>query len=344
MATAINYTPSNSVLHENTYSNQNTKNLNQQLEKIGKTDKPVLNRLRNFSFSSKSQNFLNKINEILNRIDPENPYNYKPDNFKKINKLLELIEQFILKKPNLLNKAKEIKNNILRMIEIFKTKEALIKVNLNNEIKNVLKKPIDIRGINIENETAKYKEKIMRLYNKFLDEYIKNYYQLVSNLQSSSNKKKSMDQIGLLNTVHHIFFDYYTYSINKKNPELVKKIDEINILIKYLNFLQSNKSKTIINNQNLSEELLKLSEKIYELANSLDLAIESNIYKYNTLKQMLGNLNLFIDSQINLSNRQMIQTNLKEKYNALNKKLQNVIVNLPKTLSKATFNSYLPNT
>lgn len=322
MATASNYTPSNSVLPQNTYSNQNTINLNQQLEKIGRTDKTVLNKLRNFSFTSKSQNFLNKINEIIDRIDPKKTDKYEPDNFKKIQEIKKLLERFTEKKPDLKNKANEIIKNINEMIIIFTRKEALSKVNLSNEIKNVLKKPINIKANNPKNETALYKEKIMGLYNKFLDEFIKNYYELVSNLQSNSNKKKkSMDQIELLKTVLPIFFDYYEYSINKKDPEILKKIDEINILIKYLYFyyfLQSNKSKPIINKQNLSKELLELSGKIYELAKSLDLTIESNIYKYNILKQMLGNLNLFIDSQINLSNRQMIQTNLKEKYNALN--------------------------
>ena len=331
------------------YSNQNTRKLKMQLNEIGKTEKTVLNRLKNLTTGSKSDAFLNNITEIIERIDPDS--DYTPADFKKIMQIKKLLIEFKNKKenfPDLVRRATQIKENIDIMIEVFKEKEvisiAISELGLSKNIQNALKGDINInsRYLNTQQINQRFKDTVMSIYNDFLNEYIKNY-ELAINSTINSTKLKSMENIKLLDSIHQFFFKYYMDFINKEDEELVKKSSEINILIKYLyfvNYLQPNKSKSIINipnknKQNLSDELVDLATRIYNYANSLDLVIDSDIKKFNQLKQMLYDLftkysAIFIEPQIKRNNWQTIDSytgpnkniynNLKMKYITLNKK------------------------
>jgi hypothetical protein len=250
--------------------------------------------------------------------------------------------------PDLFGRATQIKANIDRMINVFKEKEvisiAISKLDLSKHIQNALKGDINInsKDLNTQQTNKKFKDTVMSIYNDFLNEYIKNY-ELAINSTSNSTKLKSMENIKLLNSIHHFFFKYYMDFINKEDEKLVKKSSEIDILMKYLyfvNYLQPNKSKSIINipnknKQKLSDELVDLATRIYNYANSLDLVLDSDIKKFNQLKQMLYNLftkysAIFIEPRINQNLGQTIGSytgpnkniynNLEMKHSTLNKK------------------------
>ena len=346
----INLT-SQSAYNSSIYSNQNTRKLKMQLNEIGKTKKTVLNRFKNLTPGSKSDAFLNNITEIIERIKPG--VDYIPDNLKKIMQINNLLSEFMEKKknfPDLFGRATEIKDNIDKMINVFKEKEdisiAISELGLSNNIQNALKGDIKInsRYLNTQQTNKKFKDTVMSIYNDFLNEYIKNY-ELAINSTSNSTKLKSMENIKLLNYIHQFFFKYYMDFINKEDEKLVKKSSEIDILMKYLyfvNYLQPNKSKSIINipNKNkLSDELVDLATRIYNYANSLDLVLDSDIKKFNQLKQMLYNLftkysAIFIEPRINQNLGQTIGSytgpnkniynNLEMKHSTLNKKIKNL--------------------
>jgi len=295
----------------NNYSNQNTLSLKEQLNKIGKTEKTMLNRLRNVTSKSKSDTFLDNITRIITEIDPRNFVEYYPDHHKKIIKIKSLLTDFMKKKdnfPELKARANQIIILIDQMIAIFKIKEAIDKVNLKNEeIKSALKGTIDIRGNNKQNTNKKFKEKIMMLYKEFLNKYIENY-ELVINSLSNSNKRSGMEQIELLNLIHHLFYKNYNHLIDKEDQEILNKKNEINILSKYQfykNFLQQNNFSNQ-NKKQLSNELLELATNIYELS-----SIIKNVNKLKKLKDMFLYLYnkytaIFIESQINQAKGQTI--------------------------------------
>lgn len=354
----INLT-SQSAYNSSIYSNQNTRKLKMQLNEIGKTKKTVLNRFKNLTPGSKSDAFLNNITEIIERINLG--VDYIPDNLKKIMQINNLLSEFMEKKknfPDLFGRATEIKDNIDKMINVFKEKEdisiAISELGLSKNIQNALKGDIKInsRYLNTQQTNKKFKDTVMSIYNDFLNEYIKNY-ELAINSTSNSTKLKSMENIKLLNYIHQFFFKYYMDFINKEDEKLVKKSSEIDILMKYLyfvNYLQPNKSKSIINipnknKQKLSDELVDLATRIYNYANSLDLVLDSDIKKFNQLKQMLYNLftkysAIFIEPRINRNLGQTIGSytgpnkniynNLEMKHSTLNKKIKNLRTNTSK--------------
>lgn len=80
-----------------------------------------------------------------------------------------------------------------------------------------------------------------------------------------------MEQIELLNKIHHLFYTNYKHLIDKEDQEILNKKNEIdifNILSKYQfykNFLQQNNFSNQ-NKEQLSNELLELATNIYELS------------------------------------------------------------------------------
>lgn len=101
-----------------------------------------------------------------------------------------------------------------------------------------------------------------------------------------------MEQIELLNKIHHLFYKNYNHLIDKEDQEILNKKNEINILSKYQfykNFLQQNNFSNQ-NKEQLSNELLELATNIYELS----LIIED----VNKLKKMffiyIINIQLFL--------------------------------------------------
>jgi hypothetical protein len=341
------------------YSNKNTRELNQQLNNIGKPEKTFSNILRTFTPGSKSKKFLDKITEIIIRINPENSVEYNPDNHKKIIKIQKLLSEFKSKKtafPDLIRIANQIQDNIKEMIKIFEEKEAINKLELDEEIKIALKGQIRINesGLTRNEIYKKYKQTIMVLYKKFLDKYIQNY-KLAIESTSNFNKKDSMEKIDLLNKVRPFFYKNYWELLKIKDEESLKKESEIELLKKQIdkNFndilqkyhhisgiLHPNKSKPIVTipNQNkplLSEELVKLATRIYELA-----LITKDLSKFKLLKDMLADLYyiysiIFIESQINKNKGQKIGNftgpysntfiNLRKKKENLNNKSKNTI-------------------
>ena len=122
-----------------------------QLNEIGKTKKTVLNRFKNLTPGSKSDAFLNNITEIIERINPG--VDYIPDNLKKIMQIKNLLSEFIEKKsnfPDLFGRATQIKDNIDKMIKVFKEKEvisiAISELDLSKNIQNALKGDININS------------------------------------------------------------------------------------------------------------------------------------------------------------------------------------------------------
>ncbi len=200
------------------------------------------------------------------------------------------------------------------MIETFEIKEAIEKVELNEDIKSALKGTIDIRGNNRVKTNQEFKEKIMMLYKEFLNKYIENY-ELVINPKSNSNKRSGMEQIELLNKIHHLFYKNYHHLIDKEDQEILNKKNEIDILFKYQfykNFLQQNN----VSNQNkekLSNDLVQLATNIYNLS-----LIIKDVNKLKKLKDMFSYLYnkysaIFIESQINREKGQTIG-NFKGRY------------------------------
>lgn len=308
MAAAINHIRFNNQF--NNYSNQNTESLKEQLNQIGKTDKTIGNRFRILTSKSKSDTFLDKITEIITEIDPRTVVDYNQKNHKKIKKIKSFLNQFKQKKDNfleLIERAQKIIILIDQMIETFEIKEAIKKVKLNEEIKSALKGTIDIRGYNRKNTNKKFKEKIMMLYKEFLNKYIENY-ELVINPKSNSNKKSGMEQIELLNKIHHLFYKNYHHLIDKEDQEILNKKNEINILSKYQfykNFLQQNNFSNQ-NKKQLSNELVQLATNIYEFS-----SIIKDVNKLKKLKEMFSYLYnkytaIFIESQINRAKGQTI--------------------------------------
>jgi len=325
MDDAINYIKFHN--QSNNYSNQNTASLKEQLNQIGKTDKTMGNRLRNLTSKSKSDTFLYKITEIITKIDPRRVVDYNQKNHKKIKKIKSLLNDFKQKKdnfPQLIERANQIEDDINNMIKIFEIKEAIEKVELNKDIKSALKGTIDIRDNNRVNTNKKFKEKIMMLYKEFLNKYIENY-ELVINPKSNSNKRSGIEQIELLNKIHHLFYKNYHHLIDKEDQEILNKKNEIDILIKYQfykNFLQQNN----VSNQNkekLSNDLVQLATNIYDLS-----LIIKDVNKLKKLKEMFSYLYnkysaIFIESQINRAKGQTIgnfKGPYKNIYNNLKKK------------------------
>jgi hypothetical protein len=120
-----------------------------------------------------------------------------------------------------------------------------------------------------------------------------------------------MEQIELLNKIHHLFYTNYKHLIDKEDQEILNKKNEIdifNILSKYQfykNFLQQNNFSNQ-NKEQLSNELLELATNIYELS----LIIE-DVNKLKKLKEMFFYLYykysaIFIESQINRAKGQTI--------------------------------------
>jgi len=372
MSSAFSQIPNNNSYNMNLYQNTNTINLEKKLNQIGKTEKTAFNRLRNFTPGSKSQTFLNKITEIITRINPINVVEYHQANHKKIIKIAKLLEEFKKKKedfPDLLTQAKSIEDNIKNMIKIFESKEAINNVHLDTDIKQALMGQTKFDEI-IRNKTktkqqidANISTKITSLYKQFIDAYIKNY-ELAIKSANNSIKKNSMKQIELLNRVHHLFYVYYPDFINKKDDELVKKLSEINILGKYIklnDYAQPNKSKPIediSNKSQLSQVFMDLANQIYELAFKTE-----DVNKFKLLKDMLYDLYdkysaIFIEPQINRTVGQTIgnftglyknqYNSIKNKYNKLNKKLGTNMSNFqtsgPRLNNrKSLMNSYLHN-
>jgi membrane-bound lytic murein transglycosylase len=330
---------------QSNYSNTNTINLEKKLNQIGKTEKTAFNRLRNFTPGSKSQTFLNKITEIITSINPKDVVEYHQANHKKIIKIAKLLSEFKGKKENftdLIRQAEQIETNIKEMIQIFEEKEKINKVNLNPEIKEVLKGQFNVDKI-LKNEKLtkqekndKFKKEIMSIYKQFIDAYIKNY-ELAIESRNNVNKSKFKEQIKLLDSIHKFFYIYYKELANLMKSELGKKKFEINILKKYIelnDYVQPNKSKPIVDIQNkseISQVFMDLANHIYELA-----LITKDLKKFKLLKDMLYNLHdkylaIFIEPQINRNKNQTIASfngpysntynNLGRKYNELNKKL-----------------------
>jgi hypothetical protein len=346
MSSAFSQIPNNNSHNMNLYqnTNENTKNLKIKLNEIGKTEKTVFNRLKNLTPGSKSQTFLNKITEIIEKIDPKKTDEYKPLNHKKIIEILVLLTEFKKKKQNfqdLIRQANQIEANIKKMINIFESKEAINNVHLDTDIKQALMGQTKFDEI-IRNKTktkqqidANISTKITSLYKQFIDAYIKNY-ELAIKSANNSIKKNSMKQIDLLNIVHHLFYVYYPDFINKKDDELVKKLSEINILKKYIelnDYVQPNKSKPIIDITNKSQ-LSQLSQVFMDLANQIyELAFKTeDVNKFKLLKDMLYDLYdkysaIFIEPQINRTAEQTIGNftgPYKNQYNSIKNKYRNL--------------------
>ena len=337
MSSAYNQIPNKMNLqNQSNYSNENTMNLKIKLNEIGKTGKTFVNRLKSFTPGSKSQTFLNKIFDIIQKIDPNKTVEYNQDNHKKIIQIEKLLSVFKEKKQgfdDLIRQARQIEAIIKNMIEKFESKkaikEAINNVDLARDIKQALSGKTNFNNIN--------STKITSLYKQFIDAYIINYELAIKSANNSIEKKNSMKQIDLLNKVHHLFYVYYKDFINKKDDELVKKLSEINILKKYIelnDYVQPNKSKPIVdipNKSQVSQVFMDLANQIYELA-----SITKDVNKFKLLKDMLYKLHniysfIFIEPQINRTKGQMIgnftgpykkeYNSIKNKYNELNKRL-----------------------